>query len=88
MEAFRGGLWTGGEYLDPDVFLYDIAYGVKRVVDGVNGPKKVHMNLSCVSEKEDPKTGDKEEDKFGARSGTYTVTVQLGDTNDEMKDKM
>ncbi len=46
------------------------------------------MNLSCVLEKEDPKTCNKEEDKFGARSGTYTVTVQLGDTYDEMKDKM
>ena len=57
-------------------------------MDGVNGPKKVHMNLSCVLEKEDPKTGNKEEDKFGVRSGTYTLTVQLGDTYDEMKDKM
>ena len=78
----------GGEYLDPDVFLYDIADGVRRVVDSVNGSKKVHMNLSCVLEKEDPKTGNKEEDKFGARSGTYTVTVKLGDTYDEMKDKI
>ena len=26
--------------------------------------------------------------QFGSRSGTYTVTVQLGDTYDEMKDKM
>ncbi len=69
----------GGEYLDPDVFLYDIADGVKRVVDSVNGSKRVNMNLSCVLEKEGPKTGDKEDDKFGARGGTYTVTVQLGD---------
>ena len=78
----------GGEYLDPGVFLYDIADGVKRVVDGVNGSKRVHMNLSCVLEKEDPKTGDKEEDTFGSRSGTHTVIVQLGDIYDEMKDKM
>ncbi len=77
----------GSEYLDPDVFLYDIADGVKRVVDGVSGPKKVHMNLSCVLEKEDPKTGVREEDTFGSRSGTHTVTIQLGDTYDEMKDK-
>ena len=70
------------------MFLYDIADGVRRVVDGVNGPKNIHMNLSCVLEKEDPRTGNKEEGKFGVRSGTYTVAVQLGDTYDEMKDRM
>ena len=47
----------GSEYLDPDVFLHDIADGVKRMVDSFNWPKKVYMNLSCVLEKEDPKTG-------------------------------
>ncbi len=78
----------GSEYLDPDVFLHDIANGVKRMVDSFNWPKKVYMNLSCVLEKEDPKTGVREEDTFGSRSGTHTVTVQLGDTYDEMKDKM
>ncbi len=70
----------GSEYLDPDE--------VKRLVDNFNWPKKVHMNLSCVLVKEDPKTGVEEEDMFGARSGTHTVTVQLGDMYDEMKDKM
>ncbi len=78
----------GSQYKDPDVFLFDIKSGVKKIVGGVNGPKRVHMNLSCVLEKEDPKTGDKEEDTFGARGGTHTVTVQLGDIYDEMKDKM
>ena len=78
----------GSQYKDPDVFLFDIKSGVKKMVDGVNGPKRVHMNLSCVLEKEDPKTGNKEEDTFGARSGTHTVTVQLGDMYNEMKDKM
>ena len=78
----------GSEYLDPDVFLHDIANGVKRMVDSFNWPKNVYMNLSCVLEKEDPKTGVREEDTFGSRSGTHTVTVQLGDTYDEMKDKM
>ncbi len=78
----------GSEYLDPHVFLYDIADEVKRLVDSFNWPKNVHMNLSCVLEKEDPRTGVKEEDMFGSRSGTYTVTVQLGDMYDEMKDKM
>ena len=78
----------GSEYLDPDVFLFNIADGVKKVVGGVDGPKKVHMNLSCVLEKEDPRTGVKEQDTFGSRSGTHTITVQLGDTYDEMKDKI
>ncbi len=91
--SFMGGDSTrwfvdGGEYLDPEVFLYDIADGVREMVDGVSGPKKVHMNLSCVLEKEDPKTGDREEDTFGSRSGTHTITVQLGDAYDEMRERM
>ncbi len=90
---FRGGqssLWfvDGREYLDPEVFLHDVASGVKETVDGVNGPKKVHMNLSCVLEKEDPKTGAKMEDMFGSRSKTQTITLQLGKTYDEMRDRM
>ena len=78
----------GSEYLDPDVFLYDTTDEVKKLVDSFNWPKKVHMNLSCVLSKEDPKTGAEEEDMFGSRSGTYTITVQLGDKYDEMKEKM
>ncbi len=90
---FRGGqstLWfvDGSEYLDPEVFLHDVASGVKETVDGVSGPKKVHMNLSCVLEKEDPKTGNSIEDTFGARSKTQSVTLQLGDTYGEMRDRM
>ncbi len=78
----------GSQYKDPDVFLFDIKSSVKKMVDSVDRSKKVNMNLSCVLEKEDPKTGNKEEDTFGARSGTHTVTVQLGDMYNEMKDKM
>ncbi len=90
---FRGGqstLWfvDGSEYLDPEVFLHDVASGVKETVDGVSGPKKVHMNLSCVLEKEDRKTGNSIEDTFGARSKTQSITLQLGDTYDEMRDRM
>ncbi len=79
---------NGSEYLDPDVFLHDIADGVREVVDGVNGPKKVHLNLSCVLERVDPKTGVKDQDTFGSRSGTHTVTVQLGETYDEMRERI
>ncbi len=81
-------LVDGSEYKDPDAFLYDIASDMKETVDSVDGPRKVNMNLSCILEKEDPKTGDKEEDTFGARSGTHTITIQLGETYDEMKGKM
>ena len=78
----------GSEYLDPDVFLYDTTDEVKKLVDSFNWLKKVHMNLSCILSKEDPRTGAEEEDMFGSRSGTYTITVQLGDKYDEMKEKM
>ncbi len=65
-----------------------MASGVKETVNGVSGPKKVYMNLSCVLEKEDPKTGTKMEDTFGARSKTRTITLQLGETYDEIRDRM
>ena len=38
------------QYKDPDVFLFDIKSGVRKMVDSVDGPKRVHMNLSCVLE--------------------------------------
>ena len=78
----------GSEYLDPDVFLYDTTDEVKKLVDSFNWPKKVHMNLSCILSKEDPRTGAEEEDMLGSRSGTHAITVQLGDKYDEMKEKM
>ena len=36
----------------------------------------------------DPKTGVGETDTFGARSKSHTITVKLGDTYAEMRDKM
>ncbi len=78
----------GSEYLDPDVFLYDVEDEVRRLVDGFDWPKKVHMNLSCILSKEDPRTGVEEEDMFGSRSGTHAITVRLGDKYDEMREKM
>ena len=78
----------GSEYLDPDVFLYDTTDEVKKLVDGFDWPKNVHMNLSCILSKEDPRTGVEEEDMFGSRSGTHAITVRLGDKYDEMKEKM
>ncbi len=91
-EAMNGRVqkWfvDGSEYLDPDVFLYDIADRVKKIVVSVSRPKKVSMNLSCILEKEDPRTGKKEEDTFGVRSWTYTIITQLEDMYEEMKDRM
>ena len=90
---FKGGqstIWfvDGSEYLDPEVFLYDVEEGVKKMVDEVKKSKKVSMNLSCILEKEDAKTGNKMEDTFGSRSKTKVVTLQLGDAYGEMRDKM
>ena len=90
---FKGGqstIWfvDGSEYLDPEVFLYDVEEGVKKMVDEVKKSKKVSMNLSCVLEKEDAKTGNKMEDTFGSRSETKVVTLQLGDAYGEMRDRM
>ena len=62
--------------------------GVRKVVDNVSGPRKVGANLSCVLVKEDPRTGVSETAFFGARSGTHTITVKLGDTYEEMRQKM
>ncbi len=78
----------GSEYKDPQLFLYDIESGVRKTIDGVNGPKKANTNLECVLEKMDPKTDVGETDTFGARSKTHTITVKLGDTYAEMRDKM
>ena len=58
------------------------------MVDEVKKSKKVSMNLSCILEKEDAKTGNKMEDTFGSRSKTKVVTLQLGDAYGEMRDKM
>ncbi len=90
---FKGGqstIWfvDGSEYLDPEVFLYDVEEGVKKMVDEVSKSKKVSMSLSCVLEKEDAKTGSKIEDTFGSRSRTKIVTSQLGDAYGEMRDRM
>ena len=78
----------GSEYKDPEVFLSDTEIGVRKTIDGVKGSKKVNTNLECVLEKTSMKTGVSETDTFGARSKTHTVTIQIGDTYAEMRDKM
>ncbi len=67
----------GSEYKDPQVFLYNIESGVRKTIDGVNGPKKVNTNLECVLEKIDPKTDVGETDTFGARSKATPLRLSL-----------
>ena len=45
---------------------------MRETIDGVNGPEKASTNLECVLEK----------------MNKTTLTVKLGDTYAEMKDKM
>ena len=70
------------------MFLNDIERNVKETVDNVNGPKKVYTTLKCVVVKIDLKTGERIHTNFNGRSKTHTITIQLGDTYEEMKQKM
>jgi hypothetical protein len=79
---------SGEDYMIPKVFLNSVRDGVKEVVDGVSGPKKVYTVLKCVLVKHNLKTGDRIFSDFNGHSRTHTVTNELGDTYEEMKDKM
>ena len=78
----------GDKYIIPDAFLKDAKSGVKKVVDDAKGPKKTYTSLKCVLVKVDLKTGDRIYSDFNGRSKTHTVTTQLGNTYEVMKDKM
>ena len=78
----------GDKHIIPDAFLRDTESGVKKVVDDVKGPKKTYTSLKCVLVKVDLKTGDRIYSDFNGRSKTHTVTTQLEDTYEVMKDKM
>ncbi len=70
------------------MFLDHIGDGVREVVDRVDGPKKVYAVLKCVLVKHNLKTGDRVFSDFHGLSRTHTITTQLGDTYEEMKEKM
>ena len=82
--------WTisGEGYVTPEDFLNSVRDGVKEVVDGVVGPKKVYTVLKCVLVKHDLKTGDRIFSDFNGHSKAHTVTAELGETYEEMRNKM
>ena len=79
---------SGEGYIDPNAFLDHIGNGVREVVDGVDRSKKVYAVLKCVLVKHNLKTGDRIFSDFNGHSKTHTITNELGDTYDEMKEKM
>ncbi len=82
--------WTisGEGYVIPENFLNSVRDGVKEVVDGVDGPKKAYAVLKCVLVKHNLKTGDRIFSDFNGHSKTHTVTAELGEMYEEMKEKM
>ncbi len=79
---------SGEGYVTPKDFLNSIGDGVREVVDGVVGPKKTYAVLKCTLVKHDLKTKNRIFSDFCGHSGTHTVTAELGETYEEMKEKM
>ena len=79
---------SGEGYVIPKDFLNSVGGGVKKVVDEIKGPKKTYAVLKCTLVKHDLKTGDRIFSDFNGHSGTHTVTAELGETYEEMKEKM
>ena len=92
INAINGNVrrWTisGEGHITPEDFLNSVRDGVKEAVDGVDGPKKAYAVLKCVLVKHNLKTGDRIFSDFNGHSKTHTVTAELGETYEEMKDKM
>ncbi len=87
-ENVRRWFISGDGYIDPNMFLDHTENGVREVVDGVHGARKVYTVLECVLVKHDLKTGSRIFSDFSGHSGTHTITTELGNTYDEMKEKM
>ena len=79
---------SGEGYKDPSVFLDHTEDGVKKTIDSVNGPRKAYTSLKCILKKIDMKTGKETYIEFVGRSKTHTITTQIEDTYEEMKQKM
>ncbi len=91
-EAMNGNVhrWfvSGEGYRIPNVFLNSVRDGVRDVVDGVDRPIKTYAVLKCTLVKENLKTKERIFTEFNGRSNTHTITTELGDTYEEMKEKM
>ncbi len=79
---------SGGGYKDPSVFLDHTEDGVKETIDSVNGPRKTYTSLKCTLKKANPRTGNETYAEFVGRSKTHTITTQIGNTYEKMKQKM
>ncbi len=75
-------------YTIPSVFLDHTEGGVRDVIDGADKPTKTYAVLKCVLVKHNLKTKEKIFSDFNGHSKTHTITTELGDTYEEMKDKM
>ena len=79
---------SGEGYKIPDVFLNSVRDGVRNVVDGVDKPIKTYAVLKCNLVKHNLKTKEKIFTEFNGRSDTHTITTELGNAYEEMKEKM
>ena len=79
---------SGEGYRVPDVFLNSVRDGVRNVVDGVDRPMKTYAVLKCTLVKDNLKTKERIFTEFNGRSNTHTITTELGDTYEEMREKM
>ena len=79
---------SGEGYKIPSVFLNDTEDSVRKVVDSVSKTKKTYTTLKCILVKINLRTGDRTYADFNGRSKTHTISTQLGDTYEEMKEKM
>ncbi len=79
---------SGEGYKDPWVFLSVVRPDVEKLLDNVKEYKKVSLKLDLELEKVDMKTGEAITDTFGAETQTHDVDIQLGNTYDEMVNKI
>ena len=70
------------------MFLNHVEDGVRDVIDGVDKPIKTYTVLKCNLAKHNLKTKEKIFTEFNGKSRTHTITTELGDTYEEMKEKM
>ncbi|CAB4045092.1 Hypothetical predicted protein, partial [Paramuricea clavata] len=78
----------GDEFKDPWVFLNSARSEVEKIVNDVEGAKKVYLVLTCELVKEDSKTKQKTYTTFHGRSNTHTITVNISGEYEKMREKV